>query len=155
MQVASFLNNVLKAQGFDVQLTKADPVTCPTLLERGAIANKARSNIFVSIHYNAPTFNFFGIGSGTIGLYNSAKSSSTTLAGLLASAVSSTVGVNNRGTKARDDLAVLKPTVSRMTAALVEVARLSAPDEDIVHNPTSLPAAAAGLNAGINAFLNQ
>jgi len=153
--VALQLNSRLQNQGFDVHLTKSDPVSCPTLLERGAIANKARSNIFVSIHYNAPRFNFFGIGSGTIALYNSTKSSSKTLADLSAPAVSSAVGVSNRGTEARDDLAVLKPTVSRMTAVLIEVARLSAPDEDIVHNPASIGHAASGINSGINAFLNQ
>ena len=153
--VAIQLNSLLQNEGFDVHLTKSDTVSCPTLLERGAIANKARSNIFVSVHYNAPRFNFFGIGSGSIGLYNSAKSSSTTLAGLLASNVSSAVGVSNRGTEARDDLAVLKATVSRMTAALVEVGRLSAPDEAIIHNPASIRNAAAGIDAAINAFLNQ
>lgn len=153
--VANQLSARLQNEGFDVHLTKTDTVSCPTLLERGAIANKARSNIFVSIHYNAPRFNFFGIGSGTIGLYNSAKSSSTTLAGQLASAVSSAVGVSNRGTEARDDLAVLKPTVSRMTAVLVEVGRLSAPDEDIIHNLASIANAASGIDSGINSFLNQ
>jgi N-acetylmuramoyl-L-alanine amidase len=149
------LNSQLQNDGFDVRLTKNDTVSCPTLLERGAIANKARSNIFLSIHYNAPRFNFFSIGSGTIVLYNSAKSSSQTLAGLLAISVSTFVGVENRGTEARDDLAVLKPTVSRMTAVLTEVARLSAPDEDIVHNPLSISRAATGMDVSINAFINQ
>ena len=153
--VAIQLNSRLQNEGFDVHLTKSNPVSCPTLLERGAIANKARSNIFVSIHYNAPRFNFFGIGSGTITLYNSAKSSSKTLADLTAPAVSSAVGVSNRGSEARDDLAVLKPTVSRMTAVLVEVGRLSAPDEDIIHNPASIGHASSGIDSGINAFLNQ
>jgi len=153
--VANRLNGILANQGFDVHLTKTDSVSCPTYLERGAIANKARSNIFISIHFNRPRINIFGIGSGTIAFYNSAKSSSQTLADLTASAVSGTVGVNNRGSSADNNLAVLKTTTSRMTAILTEVGRLSAPDEDIIHDPNSITRAAVGFTSGINTFLAQ
>jgi hypothetical protein len=42
-----------------------------------------------------------------------------------------------------------------MTAVLTEVARLSAPDEDIVHNPVSISRAATAMDVSINAFINQ
>jgi N-acetylmuramoyl-L-alanine amidase len=155
VNVATALNGRLQGNGFDVHLTKTDSVSCPTLLERTAIANKAKSNMFVSIHFNAPRFNFFGIGSGSLGIYNSAKTSAQQFADLTAPAVASAVGVSNRGSRADDTLAVLKTTTSRMTAIIIEVGRLSAPDEDVLHKPVSSTFAAGGIAAGINAFLNQ
>jgi N-acetylmuramoyl-L-alanine amidase len=154
VSVAIALNSKLKSEGFDVHVTKADTVSCPTFLERTTGANKARSNIFVSIHFNAPIINIFGLFSGTSVLYNSSKSSSKTLAELMAPDISGAIGVNNLGAAVRNDLAVLKATTSRMTTVLAEVARLSPPDEDIVHNPATTTLA-AGIDVAINAFLNQ
>ncbi|MGN2254151.1 hypothetical protein ACFWZ4_12285 [Frateuria sp. GZRe12] len=41
-----------------------------------------------------------------------------------------------------------------MTAAIVEVARLNEPDEDIVHASNGRQRAAAGIKQGLDAFLN-
>lgn len=158
VSVAATLAGLLGTRGFDVHQTKTDSVSCPTLLERGAIANKARSNILVSIHFDRPRRTVLGIPigfTGSLGLYNSGKSSAKTLAEFLSTDTSAAIGVNNRGTEVRDDLGVLKATATRMTAAIIEVARLSSPDEDIVHDPLKLRLAAAGILLGIMDFLNQ
>lgn len=42
-----------------------------------------------------------------------------------------------------------------MTAIIIEAARLSAPDDDIIHANGSIARAANGIRAGINAFVNQ
>src|SRR5262249_51097564 len=143
-------------RNYTVTMTKADTVSCPKFLERGAIANKAKSNIYVSIHINAPNnaCKIFGIGCGSLGIWNSAKADSETLAQRLVDQVSSAIGVKNRGTKTDDSLAVLKATTSRMTAALIEVARLSPPDENILHKPATRSKAGAAIFTGIDKFVN-
>jgi N-acetylmuramoyl-L-alanine amidase len=148
------LRSKLQAAHYTVTMTKTDVTKCPTFLERGTIANKARSNIYVSVHLNAPRLCPLGFFCGTSVIYNSAKTDSATLAQLMVDQIAANVGVSNRGIKVDDTLAVLKTTVSRMTAVLAEVARLSPPDEDIIHAPASIGKAADGIFGGIDKFIN-
>jgi len=49
----------------------------------------------------------------------------------------------------------LKPMVTKMTAAIIEVVRLNEPDEDIVRGSNGRQRAAPGIKQGLDAFLNQ
>jgi N-acetylmuramoyl-L-alanine amidase len=154
--IGNDLNDSLSMAGYEVSMTKSDVNSCPTLRERGEIANKARSNIFVSVHVNrALKVLSFPLDNGTYVFYNSAKTSSATLAQKVSDQVSSRLGTFNRGAVVSDVFAVLKPSVSRMTSILVENGRLAGGDELILHSYSAAPAAAAGIEAGIDAFLNQ
>lgn len=157
VDVATRLQPLLVRDSYTVNMTKTSVASCPTFLERTKIANDARSNMYVSIHFDAPATGVLGILKfpGSLGIYNSAKNSAATLAQLLANNASSNLGVNNRGVKVDNGLAVLKTTTSRMTAAIIEVARLSTPDDDILHASGATDRAANGIRAGINAFINQ
>lgn len=153
--IAQSLQAKLSADGYRVVMTKSDANSCPTFLERTNIANNAHSNIYVSIHVNAASSAPLGIGSGSSVLYNSVKTSSKTLADLMVTQIASSVGVNNRGSAVRDELAVLKPTTSRMSAVLAEVARLSGSDETLLHAAGTTDKAAQGIKGGLDNFLNQ
>lgn len=158
VDVALRLRAMLLPAGYKVVLTKNNPQACATFLERGAVAAKARANVFVSIHFNAVArfgCSLFDYCSGTSALYNSVKSDSQTLASKLASGVSASLALPNAGVEDRPGLAVLKPTVTKMTAAIIEVARLNEPDEDIVHGSNGRQRAASGIKQGLDAFLNQ
>lgn len=144
----------LTALGYQVVLTKSTVNACPTYSERTSLANKAHSNMFVSIHLD-------GVANqnvhGSAALYNSGKSSAQTLAQFLVDQISSSIGVTNNGTKIRNDLAVLKATQSRMTAALAEVATLTnvGGDEDVVHNPANVTRAGNAIASAVNSFVNR
>lgn len=155
--VSSLLQPLLNSDSFTVKMTKTAVSSCPTFLERTEVANNARSNIYLSIHFDAPATGVLGIlkSPGSLGIYNSAKTSAATLAQLVVNNTASSMGVNNRGSKVDNSLAVLKPTTSRMTAIIIEVARLSSPDDDIIHTSGATARAANGIRAGINAFINQ
>ena len=158
VDVAARLLPMLRSSGYRVVVTKSNPQQCATYLERGAVAEKARANVFVSIHFNAVAgfgCSLLSYCSGTSALYNPLKSDAKTLAEKLASAVSGSLAVPNAGVFERPGLAVLKPTVTKMTSAIVEVARLNEPDEDIVHGTNGRQRAAAGIKQGLDAFLNQ
>ena len=152
--MASAAKTQLTALGYQVILTKATVNACPTYSERTSIANKAHSNMFVSIHLD-------GVANqnvhGSAALYNSGKSSAQTLAQFLVDQISSSIGVTNNGTKIRNDLAVLKATQSRMTAALAEVATLTnvGGDEDVVHNPANVTRAGNAIASAVNSFVNR
>lgn len=155
--VASLLQPLLSSDSFTVTMTKTSVAACPTFLERTSVANNTRSNMYVSIHFNAAATGVLGFlyPTGSFAIYNDAKTSSITLGQLVASNTASSLGVNNSGTKKDNSMAVLKPTTSRMTAIIIEVARLSAPDDDIVHGASAAARAANGIRDGINAFINQ
>lgn len=144
----------LSSLGYTVTMTKTTLAACPTYSERTSMANKAHSNIFVSIHLDGLADQTANGGSA---LYNSNKSSAQTLAQFLVNSVSSGIGVANNGAKVRNDLAVLKATMSRMTASLAEVATLSnvGGDETVVHNPANVTLAGDAIAGGINQFVNQ
>jgi N-acetylmuramoyl-L-alanine amidase len=139
-------------------MTKADVNSCPELLTRGEIANHARSNLFVSIHFNKPATSILGIflqAHGSIGLYNGSKSSAKQLAGLLSANVSSSLGINNQGATEDDGTAVLKATVTDMTASIIEVGRLSGPDLTAILGAGAVGKVAAGIKAALDNFIKQ
>ena len=135
---------------------KRDVHSCPSLKERGRIANNVNAKVFLSVHINAPNLlvgtlpNPFG--NGTSVLYNSNKPAAEPLATQMAAAVSLSLGTNNRGAKVDDTIAVLKPTVTGMPAVLIEVARLSGSDERLLHAPTSATRAALGIHSAIQSY---
>lgn len=92
---------------------------------------------------------------GTSVLYNVEKSGSFNLADSMARTVSSSLGVNNRGVMVDDELAVLKPTVTKMNAVLVEAARLSGTDETKLHTSGSAARIAAGIKAALDESLGN
>lgn len=156
--VATSLNTILQGQHFIVNMTKADTQSCPTLLERANIANNFRSNLYISVHFNAPNHNplsqFFD--SGPEILINPSKSSSRTLASLMLASLSSSIGLSPDifGVRSEGDDVVL--TETRMTAVIAEVAHLSPPDDGLIHDdPDFVKKAAKGIADGINAFINQ
>lgn len=157
-QVTINLVPMLIQAGYTALATKADSNSCPTYLERGAIANKARANAFVSVHFNKVASlgcSLFNYCSGSQGLYNQVKSDAATLAQFLATGASGSLGIPNAGTEDRPELALLKPSVVKATSAIIEVARLNQPDEDIVHATSGPQRAAAGIKQGIDAFFNR
>lgn len=143
---------------YKVVLTKRDANTCPTLKERGRIANNANAKAFVSVHINAPN-TVLGIdnpfGNGTSALYNSSKSAAKSMADQMSASVSVNLGTNNRGSQANDNIAVLKPTVTNMIAVLIEVARLSGKDEQILHASGSTTKAASGIQSAVQSYLGN
>lgn len=146
----------LASSKYTVVLTKNSANTCPTYEERGIEAKKAKAHVFVSIHINRPNpipFNPFA--NGTSAIYNSGKPASRRLADLLAANVSASLGVNNRGAKVDDGLAVLKEKITKMDAVLVEAARLSGNDEQTLHAAGSATKVAAGIKAALDAYFGN
>lgn len=92
---------------------------------------------------------------GTSVLYGSQNERAKGLADRMAGAVASSLGVNNRGSSVRDDLAVLKPHVTPTTAVLLEAARLSGSDEKILHARSAADKAANGIKTALDEFLGR
>jgi N-acetylmuramoyl-L-alanine amidase len=146
----------LMAPKYKVILTKGSAQECPSFLERGEIAKRFKAKVLVSIHINAPNpipGDLFG--NGTSVLYNSSKPDSKPLADSMSGTVSSNLGVNNRGSMVRDDLAILKPTVTVMNAVLLEAARLSGDDEKVLHAAGSSTRIAIGIKSALDAYLGN
>jgi N-acetylmuramoyl-L-alanine amidase len=154
--VANALSSRLISSGYKTVMTKSTVSACLGLLERANKANNAKSNVFVSVHFNAPrTILGIPIAGGSFGIYDPAKSDAMTLAEMVANSTGSAVGVGNDANQGRSGMGVLRVTSSRMTAIIIEVARLSGNSETIVHDPASISNAASGIKAGVDQFLNQ
>lgn len=119
LQTALLLDTHLKQLGYKTLLTRSSDLFIP-LSRRAEIANKARSCVFVSIHYNScPTSAPHGI---EIHYYNSRKLTEKTtesikLANSVLSRLITRTKAKNRGLK-KSDLYVLRNTT--MPAILVE-----------------------------------
>ncbi|WP_048441753.1 N-acetylmuramoyl-L-alanine amidase [Caenimonas sp. SL110] len=159
--IALEIERVLPPTAYKVVLTKRNVNDCPTYLQRGAKAAFERAEVFISIHANAPaivpgTAISFPFAHGSSTHYHILKPQSKPLADLLASSVSSSLGVNNRGSRVEiDDIAVLKPNVTRMTAVLVETARVSGKDEERLHSPDAPARIAAAVRSSLDAFFGN
>jgi N-acetylmuramoyl-L-alanine amidase len=141
-----------------VVLTKNSANTCPTYEERGQVAIEAKADVFISVHINrANPIPLNPFGNGTSAVYNSSRpAAAKTLADLMAVKVSASLGVNNRGAKVDNGLAVLKKKVTpEMTTVLVEAARLSGSDEEKLHAAGSATKVAAGIKAALDAFFGS
>lgn len=146
----------LASSKYTVVLTKNSANTCPEYRERGKVAIKAKADVFVSVHINRRNpipFNPFA--NGTSAVYNSSRPAAKTLADLMAASVSTSLGVNNRGAKVDDGLAVLKEKVTPMTAVLIEAARLSGSDEEKLHSAGSATKVAEGIKAALDAYFGN
>jgi N-acetylmuramoyl-L-alanine amidase len=141
---------------YKIVLTKSSAIACPSFLDRGRMANNANAKVFLAVHVDRPNpipGNPFG--NGSLGIYNSGKPAAKPFADLLVGAVSSNLGVNNRGSKIDDSIAVLKPNVTKMTAVILESARLSGADETKLHTAGSATRIAAAIIAALDAFLGN
>lgn len=160
MAIAREVQRILPTSKYRVVLTKRDANECPDYWERGRVANIEKAKAFVSVHINAalvvPVIVPIPLAHGTSVLYNVEKSGSFNLAYAMAGAVSSSLGVNNRGVMADDELAVLKKTVTKTEiAVLVESARLSGTDEIKLHASGSATRIAAGIKAALDESLGN
>ena len=161
-QLAMAISQQVRAQmsgtKYKIILTKESANDCPTYKLRGMIANKARARVFVSVHVNAPLV-ALGVAvpfaNGSSAIYSSDKPGSADLANRLSKEVSSSLGVDNRGAGSNNTLAVLKATVTDADAVLLEVARLSGRDEQVLHSADSAARAAGGIKAALDAFTSQ
>jgi N-acetylmuramoyl-L-alanine amidase len=159
--VALGAQTLLTAANYTVVMTKSDVNSCPTLLDRAKTANHARSNLFVSVHFNAPIsglpfYKRLFASYGSEGLYSSTKSSAQQLASFLSSDVAAQVGVNNQGVKVDESNVLTPPPVgTAMTASIIEVGRLDGPDLVAIKAAGSAGKAAAGIKAAIDAFITQ
>ena len=133
--IALQLQSALQGAGYQVTLTKTQEAACPSYAERTETANDAHSNIFLSVHLDGNENSGYN---GTSALFNSSKSSAQQLASLIVAQTASILGRTNHGPVPRNDLAVLKPTASYMTAALAEIATITnSSDDAFMHKPTS------------------
>lgn len=156
--IALEVERILPASGYKVVMTKRDVNSCPDFKTRQKIATASKAQAFVSIHINRQnTFLGFEVpfANGTSALYHPSRTDSRTLADQMAGAVSSNLGVNNRGSFARDDLAILSPKFIQMPAVLLETARLSGTDERILHARDSATKTAVGIKQALDAFIGN
>jgi N-acetylmuramoyl-L-alanine amidase len=153
--VATALQTLLTNASYAVTMTKTDANSCPTLRDRAKTANHARSNLFVSIHFNKPLSLLERVykSYGTAGLYSSTKSDAQKLAGFLAKNVGTQLGLNFYTEVS--EVNVLVPSYTEMTSSIIEVGRLDGPDLTAIKAPGSAAKAAAGIKAGIDAFISQ
>lgn len=154
--IAIEVQRQLPATKYRVILTKRNANACPSYVDRGRIANNANAKAFVSVHINAPNpipGDLFG--NGTSVLYDVNKPGSFNLADAMSRAVSSSLGVNNRGPAVASDVAVLKPRITSMNAVLLESARLSGSDERTLHGSGAVARIAAGIKAALDSELGN
>ena len=144
----------LASSKYTVVLTKNSANTCPTYKDRGKTAMDLKADVFVSVHINrANPIPYNPFANGTSAVYNSSRPGAKALANLMAASVSASLGVNNRGAKVDDGLAVLKHTVTpKMIPVLVEAARLSGSDEKTLHSISSAAKVASGIKAALDSF---
>lgn len=161
MAIAREVQRILPTTRYRVVLTKRNANECPSFRDRGRVANEEKAKAFASVHINARlvvpgTDVPVPAAHGTSVLYNSKKSASFNLADSMARNVSSSLGVNNRGVMVDDEVAVLKPTVTKTEiAVLVEAARLSGSDETKLHAAGSATRIATGIQAALDESLGN
>src|SRR5687767_12496538 len=134
MAIAREVQRQLPSARYKVLLTKKHANACPTFEQR--VADTEYAKAFVSIHVDAP--NLLGPlkSDGTLAIYNSRNPESFNLAEHLARSVSTTLRLNNRGTKIDNSLAVLSRKINfAPLSVILESARLSGLDERTLHAP--------------------
>jgi N-acetylmuramoyl-L-alanine amidase len=156
MAVAQEVQRILNSNKVRVLLTKADVNSCPSFYDRGRVARRAK--LLLSVHFDAPNRipgqDFITSRNGSMAIYHRDRPTVKVLGDKAAAEVSSRLGLNNRGSVIDTrDLAILKPTVVNAPSVILEIARLSGTDEQIVHLPAARAAAAAGIKFAIESFL--
>ena len=120
--------------------------------QRPLMAQEAGAEIFVSVHANAYLDEH--IARGTETLYNPNNEQNKILAECLQAGIVQELQLYDRGLRKRTDLAVLNG--SKIPAALVEVAFLNHPDEEVLLRAPGFQAAAAkGLYNGIARYFAE
>jgi len=153
--IALALQTLLTSSNYTVTMTKTTVNACPTLRDRGKTANHARSNLFVSIHFNKPLslleqlFKHYG----SLGLYSTTKADALYLAGFLADGVATKLGLDQH--VETSEVNVLIPEYTDMVASIIEVGRLGGPDLPVIQAPGSASKAAAGIKTAIDNFVNR
>lgn len=155
LKIGLKLEQLFSANSDKAVLTRKTAV-CPSLQERVEIANNAKTNLFVSIHFNGvndPKAN------GTQAWYLAKKLSSSQLATLSGNAIVASLGTANRGNKrsGQDGKNLFVTNNTRMSAVLLEVAFLTnvKGDEDIMHRASAPDDAAGAIYSAVQNFLNQ
>lgn len=127
--IAKELFSRLTALGAKVVMTRTEGKHL-SLAERCAIANKARSHIFISIHCNSGPARAEGVET----LYHPNSSNGERLAKLVQQEIIGATKAPNRGAKKHEDLYVLNGT--NMPACLVELGFISNVREEVkLNNP--------------------
>lgn len=146
---------ILRAQGFDVRLSRPTPETqigdsnASSLQLRVADANAWGADYFISLHTNAA---LSPDASGTEAFVFSRGGESERLGEELVQGVSDITGLRNRGVFPRPSLYVLRRT--DMPAALVELGFISNPgDAALLRDQPRL--FAQGLDLGLRRFLGM
>lgn len=119
LKIALKLNDILKARGFQTQLSRSTDVFVE-LNERAKKANNFASDVFVSIHLNSSNNSS---ATGIESLVYSYTGKNKKLGDSIQNALITATNAKNRGVKERPDLAVLNST--KMPAVLVEVGFIS------------------------------
>ena len=149
--LAFMLRDVLEDMGYRVVLTRTDdtPVDLP---DRPVLALAENADIFISIHHNSQENGIDATGIET--LYNDGASPrNPSLAASVQKATIDATQAVDRGTKVRNELAVL--TMEDLPACLVEVGFLSSPEERaLLVTDNYRSKLARGIARGIDEFLS-
>lgn len=143
-KVGAALRRIMEAAGhFVVDVTAHDSMAYPAETNyRVSKANGSGAELFVSIHFNA------GGGTGTEVLYYGGDSRGLELAARISAEVSRSLGIPNRGAKARtNEVAVIRDT--DMTAVLVEVCFVDSAADAKAYRATGAEKAAAAIARGL------
>jgi N-acetylmuramoyl-L-alanine amidase len=156
MAMALEIERTLPGSRYRVVLTKRSAVSCPSFIDRGLIANRAKAKVFVSIHVNRPNPVPIDLCcAGTSAIYNPDRPEARPLADFGSASVAIALGVNNRGSGTDATLAVLKPNVTVMPAIVLETARLSGNDEKILHRSDASVRVATGLRSALDSYFSR
>lgn len=127
-------------------MTRTADVFIP-LAERATIANRAKANVFVSIHLNA----FNGVARGTETFLHTNSTASQSLANRINENLVNALGIPNRGVK-RANFAVLRGTYQQSLAVLTEPRFIdNSQDAEIIKRPDFIDKAA---KAHVDAILS-
>lgn len=144
LDIALRTEALLKSSGFGVIMTRRTNVYV-TLGSRVNLANKAKADIFVSLHNNSSTS---GAAQGTMTFYHSSSEASKQLAEFIHKEVVKRIGRPDKGTKHGEGLYVIRHTI--MPAVLVEGAFLSnSTEKSLLSSPSFRQKIAEGVAAGI------
>lgn len=157
MSVAGEVARQLPATRYKVVLTKRSADECPSYSDRAGMAKTRRAVAFISVHANAPVTitGIFPSIYGTSAYYHTNKPGSSELARLLASNVSTSLGLNNSGAVIGNHLLVLQLTPDGVFSVLLETARLSGKDEVALHTIGSSVRIASAIKASLDSFFGN
>ena len=149
LAIARRTARLLEAEGITVLMTRERDEDV-SLYDRTRLANRAGTDLFVSIHCNASVTN-----PSAAGIYTACQSGSREslrLATLLRLEMMRAAGAGDMGTEARPELAVLR--TAEMPAALAECGFMSTPAElELLQDEAHQEKLARGIAQGIMAWL--